>query len=71
MNSVVWNCRGVGAKNFPMMIKDIMRIYKLDFTTILEPRISRERADAVIRRIGLVKGATVEARGFSGGLWCL
>lgn len=53
------------------MIKDIMRIYKLDFTTILEPRISRERADAVIRRIGLVKGATVEARGFAGGLWCL
>lgn len=71
MNYLIWNCRGGGARNFVANIKDIMRIYHLDFIAILEPRVSGHRVDTVIRRIGLVEGAQVEARVFSGGVWCL
>lgn len=68
MNSVVWNCCGVGGRFFPATIKDYMRIYQLDFIAILEPRISGDRAAAVIQKIGLLEGARVDAQGFSGGI---
>lgn len=71
MNSLVWNCRGAGARTFPASVKDLMRIYRLDFIAILEPRVSGSHTDDIIRRTGLHQGARVEARGFAGGIWCL
>lgn len=71
MNSLVWNCRGAGGKNFPTLIRDIMKIYHLDFIAILEPRISGSRANHVVNKIGLDNCVRVEAQGFSGGIWCL
>lgn len=71
MNSLIWNFRGAAERNFPSLVKDTMRIYNLDFIDILEPRVSGQRADEIIRRTGLVEGARIDARGFSGGVWCL
>lgn len=71
MNSLIWNCRGAGGRNFASMIRDFLSIYQLDFIAIIEPRISGPTADRVIKKIGLVEGARVDARGFSGGIWCL
>lgn len=71
MNSTIWNCPGAGGRNFSNLIRDYMRIYKLDFIAILEPRISGSTADRAINKIGLVEGARVDACGFSGGIWCL
>lgn len=50
---------------------DFLTIYHLDFVAVLEPRISGANADNVIQRIGLVEGARIDARGFSGGIRCL
>lgn len=71
MNSMIWNCRGAGGRNFSNLIRDYVRIYKLDFVAILEPRVSGHTADRIINKIGLFEGARVEAYGFSGGIWCL
>lgn len=71
MNAMIWNCRGAGGRNFASMIRDFLVTYQLDIVAILEPRISGLNADNVIQRIGLVEGARIEARGFSGGIWCL
>lgn len=71
MNSLIWNCRGAGGRNFANFVKDLINIYHLDFVAILEPRISGYSADKVIQKIGLVEGARVDDSGFSGGIWCL
>lgn len=73
MNALIWNCRGAGGQSFSSMVKDYCRMYHLDFVAILEPRISGSRAGEVIRRMGLIEGARVEAQGFAegGGIWCL
>lgn len=36
----------------------------------MEPRISGEKADIIIRKFGLAGAVRVEAVGFSGGIWC-
>lgn len=59
MNSLIWNYRGAGGKNFSALIRDLMRIYHLDFIAILEPRISGSHADDVIKRIGLQESSKV------------
>lgn len=60
MNSLIWNCRGAGGRNFANFVKDLINIYHLDFVAILEPRISGYSADKVIQKIGLVEGARVD-----------
>lgn len=67
MNSLIWNCRGTGSRNFAANVRDYMRIYQLDFISILEPRVTGQRADDVIRRNGLIEGARIDGQGFSGG----
>lgn len=66
-----WNCRGVGKSRFPGLIRDYIRLYKLCFLTILEPRISGPKADTVVDRIGFDGSVCVEAEGFARGIWCL
>lgn len=71
MNCLIWNCRGAGGKEFSSLFRDTSRIYHLDFVAIVEPRISGQTADKVIRKIGFANVAKVDAQGFSGGIWCL
>lgn len=71
MNSLIWNCRGVGGRHFASLVRYLVNIYQLDFIAILEPRISGPSANRVIQKIGLLEGARVDACRFSGGIWCL
>lgn len=71
MNYLFWNCRGAGGREFPALIRDSARIYKLDMVAILEPQVSGDRADQIIKSLGFASSLKVDARGFSGGLWCL
>lgn len=70
-NFVIWNCRGVGNRRFLGLIRDYVKIYKLSFLAILEPRISGVRAEKVIDKLGFDRGARVDAVGFAGGIRCL
>lgn len=71
MNCFIWNCRGARGRNFHNLVRECTRIYHLDFVAILEPRISGITAERVIRKIGMIEGARIDAVGFSGGIWCL
>lgn len=70
MDSLIWNCRGAGKRNFATLIKDCKRIYKLDFVAILEPRISGTKADLVLSKLGFDGFVKSDPIGYSGGIWC-
>lgn len=71
MNLLAWNYRGVGNRRFPALINDCIRMYNICFLALLEPCISGQCAEDVIRRLGFDGVARVDAVGFSGGIWCL
>ncbi|KAJ1392563.1 hypothetical protein SESBI_35648 [Sesbania bispinosa] len=60
-----------GAKTFPGLIRDLTRMCHLNFVALLEPRISGEKVDTAIKRMGFSGGVRVEAHGFSGGIWIM
>lgn len=70
MDSLIWNCRGAGKRNFASLINDYTRIYNLKFLAILEPRISGNRADAVLNKFNFDGVVKLDPIGFSGGIWC-
>lgn len=71
MTMLIWNCRGAGKSRFPGLIRDYVRLYKLSFLAILESRISGDRTDHVLSRLGFDGIARSDAIGFAGGIWCL
>lgn len=68
MNYLIWNCRSAGGRNFHNLVRDCIRICRLDFVALLEPIISGATADKVVQKIGLSEGVRVEAIGFSWGI---
>ena len=53
------------------MIRDFCLKYAFSILALMETRISGERADKVIRRIGFDGCYKVEANGFTGAIWVL
>lgn len=70
-NMLFWNCRGVGNSRFPGLVRDYAHMYNLCFLAIFEPRISENKANKVVDRLGFDDNVRVEAVGFAGGIWCL
>lgn len=68
---LVWNCQGAKSALFINALKTLIRIHGLHIIALLEPRISGERADRTIKRIGFQNSYRVEATGFSGGIWIM
>jgi len=64
-------CLWCREESFSNLIKDLLKMYQLDFIAILEPCISGPNADKVINKIGLDGCFRVDANGFLGGNWCL
>lgn len=70
-NLFVWNYRGARSDRFCRAFKQYMKDYQPEVVAMLEPRISGELADGVIRRLNFNFSLRVEANGFKGGLWLL
>lgn len=68
-NIFFWNCRGARKKLFVPVIRDFELKYGFSILVFWETRISGERSDKVIRRIGFDGYYRVEANGFAGGIW--
>lgn len=66
-----WNCRGAGNKTFPRMVKEVKKKYAINVLGLIETRISGDRADKVVRKLGFSDWIRVEATGFAGGIWIL
>lgn len=71
MNAISWNCRGTASKGFVGLIKDLRREFCASMIILMETHNSGAAAQKIIRRIGLDSQYIEEARGHSGGLWCL
>ncbi|RYR47589.1 hypothetical protein Ahy_A07g033526 [Arachis hypogaea] len=67
----MWNCGGVGEKNFPTLIKDIRREYRASFCILLETHISDDPGRSICERLRFDNFFNEDARGFSDGIWCL
>ncbi|KAM1885493.1 hypothetical protein ACFX14_038166 [Malus domestica] len=65
------NVRSAGGKPFSVIARDLVRLNKVNIFSILEPRISGERAIEVIKGLGFPNYYVVDANGFSGGVWHL
>ncbi|MBA0871617.1 hypothetical protein Goshw_028207, partial [Gossypium schwendimanii] len=61
--------RGCATINFPRVFHEYSNQYKLNIVSLLEPRVSGSKADAISAKLGLEKSPRVEAIGFSGGIW--
>ncbi|XP_025608011.1 uncharacterized protein [Arachis hypogaea] len=71
MNIISWNCRGVGSKAFPSIIRDLRKEYEASFLFLLETHVSGSRGKQIRDRLGFDSSFVVEAVGHSGGIWCL
>lgn len=71
LNIIVWNSRGAASKGFATALRDMKHRYKLDIVVILEPRVSGNPANKIIKSWGFQYSVRSEAVGFSGGIWIL
>lgn len=62
-----WNCRGARSDEFIRELKDFRRLHRLVMIILTEPKISREGADEVCRKLGMMHWSHSDAEGFSGG----
>ncbi|KAK2662709.1 hypothetical protein Ddye_001283 [Dipteronia dyeriana] len=60
----------VDKKGFDKVVANLKRFAHFDVFTILEPRISGDRATKIVHRLGFIKNFIVEATGFSGVFGC-
>lgn len=64
MQCMTCNVGGVGSRSCPRLIRDLAVKYRLDVLLLVETRISRTRADKIIRRLGFDKVCKVDVEGF-------
>lgn len=66
---VCWNCRGAKSREFACKIRELIRRYQPKIIILLDPKISREAADQVCKKLGMRSWIRSEAAGFNGGVW--
>ncbi|XP_025682381.1 uncharacterized protein [Arachis hypogaea] len=71
MNIISWNCRGVGSKAFPSLIRDLRYEYGANMFFLLETHVSGARGNQIRGKIGFDSSFVMDAVGHAGGIWCL
>ncbi|CAN0926829.1 hypothetical protein LINGRAHAP2_LOCUS35549 [Linum grandiflorum] len=66
-----WNCHGAGGRSFLRAFRTYLARHRPEIVIIVEPRISRAKAEKVCRITGFEEWFRVDARGFAGGIWVL
>ncbi|GMI67469.1 hypothetical protein HRI_000416200 [Hibiscus trionum] len=71
INILIWNIQGAASSSFRDQLRRIRASSKPSIVALLETRISGQRADSIVSRLGFQFSFRVEAQGFSGGIWLL
>lgn len=71
MNLVIWNCRGAASKTFPGRVRDLIRGKNIHALIVLETRVSGDKAERMVRKLGFSNWIRLEATGYAGGIWLL
>ncbi|MFQ6636848.1 hypothetical protein Gotur_013026 [Gossypium turneri] len=64
-----WNVQGYASDKYLRAFREYNNKHKPDIVSLLEPRISRAKADTIIAKLGWDKSHRMEAVGFSRGIW--
>lgn len=71
MNYIAWKCRGVAAKGFISLMKDIRKEYDVSIIVLLETHASGISAQRKIKKMGFSGTHVFYSCGQAGGIWCL
>ena len=71
MICLFWNCRGVGGRSFPGLIRELKFKYKFDILFLFETRSSGVKAKKIATKLGFQNNFIVDSVGFNGGIWAL
>ncbi|KAJ9190416.1 hypothetical protein P3X46_001622 [Hevea brasiliensis] len=71
MSIMCWNCQGATGRDFRQVLKMVVNINKPNMIVLLEPQISRIKADRVIAGFGYSYSHRVKAQGFASGIWVI
>ncbi|KAK4263183.1 hypothetical protein QN277_028635 [Acacia crassicarpa] len=71
MNFLIWNSRGIGARSFPALVRNLKAHYHLDFITLLETRCTKEMSLSRANQLGFSNFELMDCEGYSSGIWCL
>ncbi|XP_016204864.1 uncharacterized protein LOC107645364 [Arachis ipaensis] len=71
MNVISWNCRGLGSKAFPSLIRNLRHEYGANIFFLLETHVSGVRGNQIRDKIEFDKSFVVDAVGHAGEIWCL
>ncbi|KAI9086897.1 hypothetical protein K1719_031058 [Acacia pycnantha] len=61
---------GIGAKNFPALVRDLKTHYQLGFLAILETMCTQEASVGKVQQLGFPNMELIQCEGYSGGIWC-
>ena len=68
MNSLSWNCRGLGNPRLVKALHDMVRRWKPQIVFLMETKSKIKRMERIKNRIGFANGLIVPSRGRSGGM---
>lgn len=66
-----WNCQGMGHPRFHNFVAEYRRELNLDIICFVETRMSSEKADNIINRLGFDNSYRIKVVGFASGIWIL
>ena len=68
MNSLGWNCRGLGNPRSVRALHDLVRCWGPKIVFLSETKVRKNRIERIKDRIGFTNGLSVPCHGRSGGL---
>ena len=68
-NIILWNCRGVGNKNFVSHARLVLDVCFPELLILMETKISSSRGGGILKALGFDNWELVEGNGFAGGIW--
>jgi endonuclease/exonuclease/phosphatase family metal-dependent hydrolase len=71
MNTLAWNCRGVGGSRKHQFIASLLRSTRSNVAFVAETKRSLRRSKNILQHFPLPNYEIVPSRGRSGGLWLL
>lgn len=71
MKFIFWNCQGTGHPRFHKFVVEYRREFNLDIFCFFETRVSGDRVDGIISKLGFDNSHRNEVVCFVGGIWVL
>ena len=68
MNSIGWNCWGLGNPQLVRALHDLVRCWDPKIVFLLETKVRQQCIERIKERIGFANGLCVPCQGRSGGL---